>query len=215
MVEPKAGGVPPCLEARALECIRGNRVLFRDLELRVQAGQVVQVAGANGSGKTSLLRLLCGLGVPTGGSIRWGGEEIDKIRSDYLSRVTYVGHLPGIKLDLTPGENLNMDRALNRSTANTEPRQILERLGLWSFRTTPCRHLSAGQKRRVALARLLIRHSALWFLDEPFTAIDQNGIGDLVRVISDFVRTGGMVVMTSHQTVQFEGCELHTLRLGR
>jgi heme exporter protein A len=215
MTESDQSDLPIRLEARALECIRGNRVLFRDLELKVEAGEVIQVAGANGSGKTSLLRLLCGLGLPTHGSITWCGRSIQEIRAEFLSEVTYVGHLPGIKLDLNPAENLAVDRALGGARAGVDSQSILERLKLQSFRTTPCRHLSAGQKRRVALAKLMLGSSRLWLLDEPLTAIDQSGVDDLTSVISDFAGNGGMVVMTSHQSVSLQGCELSTLVLGK
>jgi len=215
MTDSDQGEPSLCLEACALECIRGNRVLFRDLELRIEAGEVIQVAGANGSGKTSLLRLLCGLGVPTHGAITWCGQNIRQIRAEYLAEVTYVGHLPGIKLDLSPEENLTMDRALNGGRKDVDNRSILERLKLQNFIDTPCRYLSAGQKRRVALAKLMFGHASLWLLDEPLTAIDQSGVDDLTMVISDFVGGGGMVVMTSHQSISLQGRELRTVVLGQ
>ena len=205
----------PHLEIRDLECIRGNRVLFRHLNFEAEAGQIIQVEGANGSGKTTLLRALCGLGLPTDGSIHWCGEDITQNPADYLAALTYIGHLPGIKLELTARENLAMDRALNRSLGKADNRLALAHFGLESFVDSHCRFLSAGQKKRVALARLLVRDSILWFLDEPFTAVDQTGVGILSDVISGFVNDGGIVILTSHQQVDFAGCQLRTIRLGR
>jgi heme exporter protein A len=201
------------LEAENLECIRGDRVLFRGLGLRVPIASVLLVEGPNGSGKTSLLRMLCGLTPPEQGTIRWRGEDVRRVRAEFQSELSYVGHLPGIKADLSPSENLRFDQSLGRGGTHPIP-EILARMGLDRFRDTPCRFLSAGQQRRVALARLLACPATLWVLDEPFTAIDRNGVADLTRIMAEHVRSGGVLLLTTHQPVEFDGCEVQKLRLG-
>src|SRR4051812_39950239 len=164
----------PLLEARALECIRGERVLFRGLSLGLEAGDLLRVAGENGSGKTSLLRTVCGLLSPSEGEIRWRGEPISALREDFCRELVYIGHANALKDDLTALENLRLSLSLQGARCSPErPALALRELGLGGFEHLPARSLSQGQRRRVALARLLLSESLpLWILDEPFTALD-------------------------------------------
>ena len=150
-----------------LTCIRDNRCLFSGLSFFLSPGQLIQVDGPNGSGKTSLLRLACGLSTPESGEIKWNGEEIQEIRSRYMANIAYLGHVHGVKSELTALENLQIDWVLKQNPLQLAPMNALERVGLAGFEDIPCRILSAGQKRRVALSRLLISATILWILDEP------------------------------------------------
>ena len=188
----------PGLVAKDLEYRRDDRVLFSELNLEIQPGQAIQIEGSNGSGKTTLLRILCGLIMPDHGHIFWGDEDIQHNRHDYVKNLAYIGHHNGIKEDSTALENLILSRALSGTDARMSPNQALLSVGLRGYDHQLCRTLSAGQKRRVALARLLINPSMLWILDEPFTAIDQTGMEELEAIITEHVSAGGMVILTSH-----------------
>ena len=209
---PPAGA--PRLSAVGLTCVRDDRVLFRDLSLSVAPGDVLQVDGRNGSGKTSLLRILCGLSLPAEGQVLWDGEPIARVRSDFLLDLAYLGHAPGVKLELTPIENLRIARALKRPREDVGLDQALERLGLLGFEDVPARTLSAGQCRRVALARLIVTRARLWILDEPFTAIDRRGVTDIETLISEHTHEGGMVVLTSHHPVRLPDCRVDSVHLS-
>ena len=203
---------PAQLEVDGICCERGDRVLIDDLSLRLNPGEIMQVEGANGSGKTTLLRTLCGLSQPSKGEIRWGGKPIRHIRPEYHAELTYIGHLPGIKADLTPAENLQFLHGLH-DRKPTDDFAVLDRIGLFGFEDVPARQLAAGQRRRVALARLLVESSPLWILDEPFTAIDRAGTGILVEILSDHLARGGMVILTSHQPVSMTRFEVMRVSL--
>ncbi len=201
------------LEAADLECVRGDQQLFTGLSFALEAGNALQVEGTNGSGKTSLLRLLCGLSMPESGVIRWCGRDIRECRVDYQSQLTYVGHIHGIKDDLTAVENLDMVRVLGTSN-DVSAQSALQRMGLIGYERTLCRHMSAGQRRRVTLARLLLSNADLWILDEPLTAIDKHGIAELEQVFRDHVSSGGSLIITSHQPVRLASASVQTLRLN-
>jgi heme exporter protein A len=202
------------LEARALECVRDERVLFTDLAFSVAAGSVLEVEGHNGSGKTSLLRILCGLAQPAEGEVLWRGKDIERDRPAYFSEMAYQGHTHGVKLELTPLENLRVARALKPSRDEPGPWLALEQVGLRGYEDVPARMLSAGQCRRVALARLLTTDALLWILDEPFTAIDKQGVAQIEEMIMDHTRRGGAVVLTTHHKARLDGCDLVTIHLG-
>ncbi len=201
------------LEGRALTCVRDGRTLFEDLDCRLKRGEVLRVEGANGAGKTSLLRILCGLALPRDGVVRWHGEDIHRCRWEYHRHLLYIGHYPGIKEELTALENLRFFRSLGGYAGDREAQEAaLDKIGLYGYEDVPVRALSAGQRRRVALARLWLSTASLWILDEPFTAIDKEGIRHLEERLADHVKKGGMVAITSHQALGLEGC--HVRRLG-
>jgi len=201
------------LEARELQCIRDDRVLFENLSFDVCSAQVLLLEGANGCGKTSLLRILCGIRMQDQGDVAWNGENIDKLGSNYYGIMAYVGHMDGVKRELTVEENLNMARALGSKTAITSA-QALEQVDLAGYQPVRTQGLSAGQKRRLALARLLVTENALWVLDEPFTALDQNGILRVEHLIQAHTHKGGMVVMTSHHQVHLNDVEVIQINLS-
>src|SRR5450759_3733293 len=185
------------LEARQLECTRGERRLFRELSFRLGRGQLLRVAGANGSGKTSLLRIMCGLLTPSAGELRWRGRPIRAEREEYSRNLVFIGHLNALKDDLTALENLQVGAALAGMLAG------LDRFGVAHCAELPAKVLSQGQRRRVALARLALSPAVpLWILDEPFSALDVGAVMELERLLSAHLASGGMVVLTTHQEVQ-------------
>ena len=158
------------------------------------------VVGPNGCGKTTLLRAMVGLFAHDEGEILWRGQSIDTVRHDYLTNILYIGHTAGIKKNLTPRENLHYLTRLASPCSLPDIDQALEQVGLYGYEAVPCYQLSAGQLRRVALARLYLDHSpALWVLDEPYTAIDKQGIAQLESRFQAHAEQGGAVVLTSHQ----------------
>jgi heme exporter protein A len=191
-----------CLAVEHLQCIRDDRVLFDDLNFSLKVGEVLQIEGRNGSGKTSLLRILCGLTLPTEGTVYWKNQDIQEIKSNYWATLAYIGHTHGIKAELTPLENLAIARALALNPIEAiDLAEALDRVGLYGFEDVPSRTLSAGQQRRVALARLLISDAQLWILDEPFTALDKTAICMVEEWLDVHARQGGMVILTSHHHV--------------
>lgn len=188
------------LEADDLECERSGRTLFRALSFALQSGELLRVAGANGSGKTSLLRILCGLLPPSGGEVRWNGQPIKTLLEDYSRQLVYLGHAPAVKDELSAAENLAI---ACRLAGNAQPagavREALARFGL-SGSEVPAKRLSQGQRRRAALARLALSGSLpLWLLDEPFSALDADGVSLLRAMIEEHLTRGGTVVFTTHQ----------------
>lgn len=202
------------LEADGLRCRRGGRKLFDGLALRLDAGELVQVEGANGCGKTTLLRVLCGLSTPDAGTVRWGGEDIAEARAAFHAALTWVGHAAAVKRDLTPRENLRAAAALATTPPATGVDAALARMGLEAHAGTPLRALSAGQCRRVALARLVLQPTPLWVLDEPFAALDAHGKQLLEGLVAGHCRGGGMVLLTTHQPADFRDLAVRRLRLG-
>ena len=193
------------LSAHGLTCVRGDRRLFSDLDLTIKAGEWLHVRGENGAGKTSLLRLLAGLSQPAGGEIRWCGEQIDSAE-DYRRNLLFFGHHGALKEDLTALENLEFAAAMDGAQLPLETAlRALQRFGLKGREQLPVRVLSAGQKRRVMLARIATRNASLWILDEPFTALDVKAVDLLSTLISDHVTGGGMAILTSHQTMPIPG----------
>jgi len=202
------------LTADNLVGVRGERLLFEKLSFKLTNGTVLYLQGANGSGKTTLLRTICGLSKPYDGSINWCGENINTLAEDYSKHVLYIGHLPGIKDDLTALENLQFSltlSGLNISEHNAT--EVLKMLGLAKGLNLPTRMLSQGQKRRVALARLWLQDLPLWILDEPFTALDTHATQLLKQKIETFANAGGIVVMTTHQEVDMNVPKFQQLRL--
>ena len=193
---------PSSLRANALTCVRGERTLFTGLDLEVSAGEWLHVRGENGIGKTSLLRLLSGLTKPAAGEIFWNEQLISADPSEYHRNLLFLGHRDSLKEDLTALENLSIATALD-GIAVTEDEILLalHRFGLRGREDLPVNCLSAGQKRRVLLARLLLRQAKLWILDEPFNALDVRAVEMLSELILEHIASGGMAIMTSHQEI--------------
>ena len=194
------------LDAVNLSCERGERALFAGLEFSVTAGSLLRVAGPNGMGKTSLLRILCALLEPVAGEVRWHGRNIRSQREEYWKDLVYVGHLNGVKEDLTVFENLKVAQAVaGRNVDHTVLHRALDSVGLGPFEHALARRLSQGQRRRVALARLFATTTApLWILDEPFIALDQRGVASLSDRIASHIVNGNMVVLVTHQDVAID-----------
>ncbi len=202
------------LEAHDLACRRGDRRLFSALALTLQPGQLLRVAGANGSGKTSLLRLLAGLALPNAGEVRWRALPIQRQREAYARALFYLGHLGGLKEDLSPLENLRADAGLAGTAVDDDGlNQALTQWGLARQARLPVRLLSAGQRRRAALARLALVDAPLWILDEPFNALDSDAVAHLGRQIEQHIAGGGMAVVTSHQALPLAEERVTTLLL--
>jgi len=204
------------LEGVDLACVRGQRRLFGNLNFSVPPGEALWVSGPNGSGKTSLLRMLCTLLVPEAGEVRWRGRPVRELGESYRAELAYVGHAPAVKDDLSGLENLRFVLAQDGRRA-AEPALVdaLGRFGLHGREELPARVLSQGQRRRVALARLLFcADRPLWVLDEPLTALDTQAIGLVRGLISDQLGRDGVVVLTSHQEVDLSGVKVRQLRMA-
>ncbi len=190
------------LTATSLSCIRGERRLFAGLDLAVGPGEWLHVQGENGAGKTSLLRILCSLSPPAEGEIRWRGELIKVLAEDYRREMMFLGHHGAVKEELTPLENLTLAAQLDGTVLDeVDALKALARFGLRGREDLAVRFLSAGQKRRVLLARLAVRKAALWILDEPFTALDVKAVDMLSSLIEEHITGGGMAILTSHQSM--------------
>lgn len=200
------------LAAAKLYCERDERVLFSGLDFTLAEGQVLQVAGANGSGKTTLLRILCGLNPDYQGEILWQGKDVRQEADVWRAALFYLGHSPAINKTLTPMQNLRWFCALRGFGDDAAIVAALARMGLRGYEHIPCYQMSAGQQRRVSLARLQLGGARLWILDEPFTALDRHGVAELEQHIADFARRGGAVILTTHHQLQL-GCELTVLNL--
>ncbi len=203
------------LEVRNLACSRGDHRLFAGLSFSLSAGELLQVQGANGSGKTSLLRTLCGFMTPEAGEIRWRGEEISELGEDYYAEMTYLGHLNAIKDELSALENLRINAGL-AGCAWDDGNAIaaLRRMGLRGKEWLPVKVLSQGQRRRVALARLLAGAAPLWILDEPLAALDVSAVELIEELIGEHLSNSGMVVFTTHQPLRVRGVETRCLALS-
>ena len=201
------------LSARGLGIERAYRRLFENIDVDLNPGQALQVNGANGSGKTTLLRILSGLTWPTAGIVLWNGVNLDDDPQELRGDIVYVGHTDGIKLELSVRENLEYCRALAYHPRDTPVSDITERLALGGLDDVLVRYLSAGQRRRVALARLLMTEARLWILDEPFTALDVEGTATVEEMLAEHMNGDGLVVFSSHQPVRVAERPLKVLHL--
>ncbi|WP_136680246.1 cytochrome c biogenesis heme-transporting ATPase CcmA [Neptunomonas sp. XY-337] len=188
----------PLLAVTDLFCEREERILFDGLAFSLKQGEVMQIEGRNGSGKTTLLRILSGLSAQYEGSIEWRGESVDNVRDEFLADLLYFGHQPGVKGMLTPQENLRWYCALHPALQRSKIDEALGIVGLTGYEDVPCHSLSAGQNRRVSLARLYMNQAPLWILDEPFTAIDKKGVAAMEQLLLDHAQRGGSVILTTH-----------------
>jgi heme exporter protein A len=190
----------PMLEARGLTCVRGERELFSGLDLQIFAGQCLHIRGENGVGKTSLLRLLTGLASPESGEVLWSGQPIKKESSSYHANLLFLGHRDALKEDLSALENLRMYAAIDGiELSDQDAFTSLWRFGLKGREDLPVNCLSAGQKKRVLMARMLTRRAQVWILDEPFNALDTHAAQELQGLIAEHLAANGLVVLTSHQ----------------
>jgi heme exporter protein A len=199
------------LKCTDLSCIRDDRVLFEGLTFELVSGQVLLLEGKNGSGKTSLLRILCGFREPDAGEVFWCGDAIND--SQYYADMAYVGHLDGVKKELTVLENLKVSLALGRS-GQYSIQQALTKVHLADYDDVLVQALSAGQKRRLSLARLLITENIVWILDEPFTSLDKQGIALIEILMSEHCTSGGMIVLTSHHDIDLHGVDVQRILLS-
>lgn len=203
------------LEISNLACSRGDHRLFSDLSFTLAAGELLQVEGVNGSGKTSLLRTLCGFMMPAAGEIRWRNHNIRELDEAYYAEMIYLGHLNAIKDELNAVENLRINAGL--AGCAVEEKQVvaaLRRMGLRGRETLPVKVLSQGQRRRVALARLLFSNAPLWILDEPLTALDVSAVELMQELIGEHLAHKGMVIYTTHQPLEVAGITTRHLSLS-
>ncbi|WP_047687984.1 cytochrome c biogenesis heme-transporting ATPase CcmA [Vibrio sp. ZOR0018] len=203
------------LEVNNLTAIRDERVLFEALSFVIHAGELVQIEGRNGTGKTTLLRIITGLGDREDGSILWNGMNIESNRDDYHQDLLFLGHQTGVKRDLTAFENLYFYQSVhNAESSSQEIYQALAKVGLAGREDVAAGQLSAGQQRRVALARLWLSQQKLWILDEPLTAIDKQGVKVLEALFLAHAQQGGIVVLTTHQDMFAHYPQLRKIKLG-
>jgi len=199
--------------ANALTCIRNDVVLFSGLGFRLDGGDILQIQGPNGSGKTSLLRILCGLALPDAGSVLWNEKNIQDHRQDYFKEMSYIGHVNGIKMELTALENLTIAGALSGTNNGFTPLETLAKMGLAEYENTPARKLSSGQRRRLALARLLVTDTRLWILDEPLTSLDDYGRQLMRDMISAQAAGNGITVLATHDPVDIQQHKITMINL--
>jgi len=204
------------LEVNNLKCIRAETELFSGLSFVLKSNQLIRVEGQNGSGKTTLLRTLCGLHQADQGEVIWQGSPIKKQAEEYLQDLFFLGHQNAIKADLSALENLDINIALaGQKFSEDELLEALDKIGLFGSEYKPSAHLSQGQKRRVALAGLLLTKAKLWILDEPFVALDGFAVKLLQDLIANHVANDGMVVLTTHQDLPLLNGEILRVNLDK
>lgn len=203
------------LEVSNLSCSRGDHRLFSGLSFALLPGQIMQVQGVNGSGKTSLLRTLCGFIQPDEGEIAWCGRNVCDLAEEYFADMMYLGHHNAIKDELSGLENLQISAGLSGlELSESDAIAILRRMGLRGRERLPTKVLSQGQRRRVALARLLANDAKLWILDEPLTALDVGAVAMIQELLSEHLAQQGMVIFTTHQPLTVAGVEMRRLSLS-
>ncbi len=202
------------LEVNNIECVKGYEALFSGFNLRIKPAQIVQISGENGVGKTSLLRIISGLSYPAQGDVLWEGESIYKQPTPFQIQLAYLGHLNALKSGLTALENLKMQQSMLSVANRFSPEDALSQTGLNGYEHITTYQLSAGQKRRVAIARLLLSSAKLWILDEPITALDKAGAKVFESMIEKHIQQGGMAIVTSHQTLHFPQLDFRQVSLN-
>ena len=201
----------PLLEARGLSFHRQDEAVFAPLDFQLCEGELALVEGDNGSGKTTLLRILAGLLHVGEGQLRWRGEPLQ--RDQCVGDILFIGHQLGLKADLSPFENLRIATGMYGCRVGTNPAAALSEVGLNGYEDEPVRRLSAGQKKRAALARLLLLPAALWLLDEPCANLDRTGIALVNRLLQTHIARGGTAMVTSHGAVSFHNGEPQRIRM--
>ena len=201
------------LEGREINCWRGDRHILRDVSFGVRAGEFLKITGPNGVGKTTLLRIVCGLLPAENGTVEWRGKVVRSSNDDFHLEMAYLGHLNSLKADLTARENLHFRAGLRQSLTAAEVDAALDRVGILSRGDLPARSLSAGQKRRLALARLLLADATLWVLDEPVTNLDTAGVGLVEDLVREHVARGGLAMAAAHQRLLDDAPFLRRLEL--
>lgn len=203
------------LEVTNLECVRGDRKLFSNISFSMTPGTLLQLTGPNGSGKTSLLRIVCGLMAPENGEVRWQSANIRSLGEEYSQSFTYVGHRNGVKEELSSLENLRVSSGLTGiNLTREEARQALEQVGLAGRENLPARFLSEGQRRRLALARLLAGNSPLWVLDEVLASLDSAAVRLVKSLIEEHLSKGGMAIVATHQELMLSAGSFQRLELA-
>jgi len=202
------------LESQDLSCIRNDRALFEHLDFTLESGEMLVVEGPNGCGKTSLLRILTGLRLADSGEVLWRGQPIDRLAGDYYEQVTYVGHHDGVKHELSCRENLRLARAMG-VPSERDLDDVLEQVNLYAYGDSEVGSMSAGQKRRLALARLLATDSMIWILDEPFTSLDKSSMAMFTTLFEQHLQRDGIIVATSHHDITLPTLALQRLNLGQ
>lgn len=204
------------LDLKNLACSRGNKPLFKEVSFSLRSGQALHLEGDNGVGKTSLLRMVCGLSPVDAGEVRWQGQRVQDDPSVFRAALFYLGHHLSLKEELSALENLQADAAVaGRTLAPEQALAALARMGLRGREHLPLRVMSQGQKRRTALARLLASQAPLWVLDEPFVALDAKAVDGLRTVLANHVSQGGMVLFTSHQPITLNHTDGTPLTIAR
>ena len=202
------------LELSKLGCVRGDRRLFSGLDLSVSPGTYIQLTGPNGSGKTSLLRILCGLLAPAEGEVKWEGANIRSLGEEFYTSVTYLGHRHGVKDELSAIENVRISNALNGVSVSKErAEEVLGQMGLAGRESLPARLLSEGQRRRVGLARLLVCNTRLWLLDEVLTSLDKRAVLLVRSLIENHIAGGGIAIVATHQELELSAGRIKRLEL--
>lgn len=203
------------LEAINLTCVRGTRRLFKDLNFTVERGELIELRGPNGSGKTSLLRILCGLATPAAGDVLWDGENIRSLGEEYHSSVAYLAHQNAVKDELSAMENLRIASAVSgKALSKNEALDFLAQVGLTQQQNLPARALSAGQRRRLAMTRLLTSNATLWILDEVLTSLDDVAINLSREFIAGHLKNGGSAIVATHQDLNLTAPHVKRLQLS-
>jgi len=202
------------LEAREINCWRGDRHILRDVSFGVRAGEFLKLTGPNGVGKTTLIRIVCGLLPAESGTVEWRGKVVRSTSDEFHVEMAYLGHLNSLKADLTARENLRFLAGLREALTDADIDAALDRVGILSRGDLQARSLSAGQKRRLALARLLLSGASLWVLDEPVTNLDTAGIALVEELVTEHVTRGGLALAAAHQRLLDDAPFLRRLELS-